>query len=61
MPGLGQPVKPARLPKAFGSCDGGLGLDGMVVSVGGAKKGGLMERILGKARRRSAVVGEGCG
>jgi hypothetical protein len=58
MPGLGQSVKPARLPKAFGSCDVGLGLDGGVIGV--TKKGGLMERLLGKARRRSAAV-EACG
>jgi hypothetical protein len=72
MPEMSRPIKPARLPAAFGTCDVGLGMDGMPMVVGGAgrfggrvgvaagKKSGIMGRLLGKARRRSAAL-EGYG
>jgi hypothetical protein len=69
IPELSRPIKPARLPAAFGTCDVGLGLDGspMMVDRFGqhvgtptGKKAGIVGRLLGKARRRSAAL-EGYG
>jgi hypothetical protein len=63
MPELSRPVKPVRSPAASGRGNGGGGggggggTDSFVQEAGGlGRKGGVLERWLGKARRRSAVL-----